>query len=195
MKLSVSSNIKQFSRQMTKAQKSQLPFATARALTWTAQDAKLDVEKRIDAAFDRPTPYTRKGVAAISASKRKQVSRVLIKDRQAEYLGLQEDGGTRKPKGRALVIPQDKTNKYGNMPRGYIRRVLARGDTFSGTVRGVAGIWQRTRSGSVKLLVAYEQKAQYRPRFQFERTAERTARTRFPINFERSFRQAMQTAR
>ena len=196
MQLSMDSNIAAFRRKMLKEQKSQLPFATARALTWTGREVKEQTERRIERAFDRPTSFTKRGVAAFPASKSRMYSRVLIKDRQAEYLSLQETGGTRTPDGRALVVPVGaRTNRYGNLPRGGVRRMLARSDTFSGRVRGVAGIWQRTRGGSVKLLVSYEPRAEYRPRFEFAERARREARRRFPDNFERSFKQAMDTAR
>lgn len=196
MQVSVRSNSKQFMRQMTKAQRSQLPFATARALTWTAKDAKVAVEKRIGTAFDRPTPYTQKAVATQPATKARQFSRVLIKDRQAEYLIRQEEGGTRTPKGTALVVPAGiRRNKYGNIARGGVRRLLARQDTFSGVIRGTPGIWQRTRAGGMKLLIAYEPKAEYKPRFKFAQTVEKEAQRAFPDNFERSFRDAVDGAR
>ena len=196
MQLNVKTNAPEFRRLMLQEQRSQLPFATARALTWTGRDATQAVESRINQAFDRPTRFTQRSVASQPATRAKLFSRVLIKDTQAAYLGIQEEGGTRTPKRKALVVPFNaKLNQYGNLPRGGVRRLLARQDTFSGTVRGIGGIWQRTRDGGVKLLIAYEQKAKYRPRFEFARTVEEVARQKFPDNFERSFREAMQTAR
>ena len=194
--LSLSSNVAQIKRIMEREQKSQLPFAMARALTWTGRDAVKDVEARIGKAFDRPTSFTKRAVAAQSANRNKMFSRVLIKDAQAKYLGIQEDGGTRTPRGRAIVVPFGaRLNQYGNLPRGGVRRLLARADTFSGTVRGIGGIWQRQRGGGVKLLIAYEQRVTYQPLFEFAATVRKTAQEKFPENFERSFRDAMQTAR
>jgi hypothetical protein len=146
--------------------------------------------------FDQPTPFTQRGVAALPATKAKLYSRVVIKDAQAKYLGIQEDGGIRRPAARALVVPfQARLNRYGNLPRGGVRRLLARDDTFSGVVRGVGGIWQRNRDGTVRLLIAYEDQATYRPRFGFRRMVEKTARDRFDANFRRAFAEAMETAR
>lgn len=196
MHLSVKSNIAQFRRQMRREQRSQLPFATAVALTRTGKDAKAAVEKKLPDVFDRPTPFTQRGVAALPASKRRMYSRVLIKDAQAKYLKLQEDGGTRRPAGRALVIPfSARRNRYGNIARGGVRRLLARDDTFSGVVRGIGGIWQRRRDGTVVLLVAYEDQATYRPRFGFAKTVDEIARQRFDAHFRAAFSEAMETAR
>jgi hypothetical protein len=196
MQFTLTSNIVALKRIMLREQRSQLPFATARALTMTGRDAKRDLEQHIGQVFDRPTRFTQSSVAAQPATRARLYSRVLIKDAQAAYLGLQEDGGTRTPARRAIVVPFGaRLNQYGNLPRGYVRRMLARADTFSGTVRGIGGIWQRTRDGGVRLIVAYEQTAQYRPRFGMRDRVEQSAREHFPPNFERAFREAMETAR
>jgi hypothetical protein len=91
MQFSVKSNIAQFRRMMRKEQRSQLPFATARALTMTGKDAKAHVEQQMGKVFDQPTPFTQRGVAALPATKAKLYSRVVIKDAQAKYLGIQEE--------------------------------------------------------------------------------------------------------
>ena len=50
-----------------------------------------------------------------------------IKAKQAEYLGIQETGGERLPRGRALVLPsQARVNQYGNIPRKAVARALSR---------------------------------------------------------------------
>ena len=111
-------------------------------------------------------------------------SRVYIMDKQAEYLRLQIEGGTRTPSGRAIAVPTSnvKLNKYGNLigGQGRIKRLLNRKDTFQGTIGGVAGVWQRPKQGKrsrggsgtigpsgLKLLVAYESRTHHRPRFDF----------------------------
>ena len=183
-------------RRSLERERRNLAFATARALTWTAQEAKAEVEQSMAQVFDRPTPFTQRGVRIRPATRDRQSSRVFLMPRQAEYLGIQEEGGTRTPSGRKLVVPAGaRLNRYGNLPRGAIRRMLGRADTFSGRVRGVPGIWQRRRDGTVKLLVAYEAKATYEPRFGFRDRVRGGALRVFAEKFERSFRQAMETAR
>ena len=84
-----------------------------------------------------------------------------------------------------------KLNRYGNLAggKGRIKRLLAKKNTFQGTIGGVAGVWQRPKRGKrsrggsgtigqsgLKLLVAYESSAQYQPRFDFYGIAERSVR-------------------
>ena len=72
-------------------------------------------------------------------------------DRQAEYLRLQIEGGTRTPSGRAIAVPTSnvKLNKYGNLicGQGHIKRLLNRKDTFQGAINGIADVWQRPKRG------------------------------------------------
>ncbi|MEO0624082.1 MAG: hypothetical protein AAF183_17925 [Pseudomonadota bacterium] len=194
--LGLRSNLPQ-ARARTRHQRSQVPFATSLALNRTAEDAVKNARKRIERAFDRPTPFTKKGVTRTRATKRRLSARVLIKDKQAAYLQFQERGGTRRPKRRAIVIPQRaRTNKYGNLARGAVRKLLARADTFTmGAAQGRRpGIYRRTPTGA-KLLVSYEQRARYSPRFRFAETVQKTARSRFQIQFRRAMTEAMRTAR
>jgi hypothetical protein len=180
------SNAAAFLARMDRARKSHIPFAVAVALTRTASDAKAATERRIADKFDRPTPFTRRGVFVSAARKKTWRATVGIKRIQAEYLGLQERGGVRTPTNGKLLMPVGvRLNQYGNIARGRVGRLLTKPDTFSGTVRGVAGVWQRRRGG-LKLLVAYERRARYAPRFGFERGAEAAARSKFPDHFRRT---------
>lgn len=195
MQMRVKTNIPDVRRIVGK-QRSQVPFATAVALTATAKSAQKRAESLIDERFDKPTPFTKKGVAILPARKSRLMSRVFVKDRQATYLAMQETGGTRTPSGRALVIPANvRRNRYGNIARGGVQRLLARADTFSGRVNGVGGIYQRTKTGGLKLLIAYEQKAEYKPRFDFRKTTADRARRAFPVEFRKAWRRAMATVR
>lgn len=193
--LVVTSNVRQVSKWLSRVERQQVPFATAVSLTRTAKDAQTNLEKRLGRVFDRPTPFTRRAIAIRPARKTRLVARVLVKDIQARYLLLQETGGVRRPQRRALILPSAaRRNQYGNLPRGAVKRMLARPDTFSGTVAGVAGIWQR-KGRRLKLLVAYEGRAVYRPRFGFRDTAAKTARARFDHHLRRELAKAIATAR
>lgn len=190
------SNIRAFQAGLDDVLRRQLPFAAARALTETARDAEKAVQERIGAAFDRPAPFTVRSVFVRPASKGRLVAVVGIKDRQAGYLRIQETGGSRKPQRRALVVPQAaRLNTYGNMPRGAVKRYLARSDTFEATINGQPGIWQRQSRGRLRLLVAYEDTAAYEPRFGFEETARSTVAARFGGRFREALVAALATAR
>lgn len=125
--------------------------------------------------IDRPTTFTKGGVLVEKATKSTLRSRVFLRKEVASYLIWQIEGGIRYPPGRAIPVPVNITlDRYGNMRRRTIPELLASSASyFSGTVRGVEGIWQRYQTtenvggtiniygGGVKLIVAWEPKAQY----------------------------------
>ena len=195
--VSVKTNVDAVIRNLERKVQSQVAYATARALTQTAKDVQAELNTSINQVFDRPIPFTQKAVGIVYANKATLTSRVFLKDIQAGYLGLEVTGGVRTPKRRALVLPGRALplNAYGNMPRGKIRALLARGDTFSGKVGGTAGIWQRMKKGGMKLLVLYEPKATYRKRFPFYEVALRTIDRRITGNMEAALQQALATMR
>jgi hypothetical protein len=173
-----------------------VPFAAALALTQTASlDAKPAVERRMEVAFDNPTPFTKRAVGTMSANKATLVAKVFIKDVQAGYLELEETGGTRRPKRRSIVVPVgQRRNRYGNMSKDAIAKLMARKDVFVGRVGGTPGIWQR-RKGGVKLLILFKEETQYEPRFGFEEAVERAALSAFPRRFEAALMRAFASAR
>ena len=196
IQFSVKSDIDAAIRQVEAKFRNQVPFATAKALTRTAQDVQRAIVDQLPAVFDRPTPFTMRGVGITYATKATLTSRVFLRDIQREYLQLQVTGGVELPKKVALVVPAGiDLNAYGNLPRNKVKSLLARKDVFSGKVRGVGGIWQRTANGGLKLLIAYEPKATYRRRFPFGAIARETIERRILPNFRAALAQAIGTAR
>lgn len=198
--ITVTVDTKRLTRRLTHIERDQYPFAVAYAITKTAQHIQGEETKAIEKCFDRPTPFTKRAVGIKAATKTIPEGEVFLKDKQAAYLGLQVTGGTRRPKRRALIVPWKhiRLNKYGNIPglrTGKIQKLLARRDTFSGRVKGVDGIWQRLRGNRLKLLIAWEPKANYKKRFAFYAIALRGFRERFAPQFKRSLAMALKTAR
>lgn len=176
----------------------QMPFATANALTEVAKAVQGEITSAMPAIFDRPTPFTRSGFAIKPAHKGDLVAEVFARDIQGRYLRLEETGGEREPAKTALVIPVDiGRNQYGNIPRGALQRLKGRGKAavFVGTVKGIGGFWQRGPFHSIRLLAAFEPRAQYRPRFGYHaRTAAIVGRTFGPA-LGRRLAEALATAR
>ena len=103
-----------------------------------------------------------------------------------------------------------KLNRYGNLAggQGRIKRLLAKKNTFQGTINGVAGVWQRPKRGKrsrggsstigqsgLKLLVAYESSTQYRPRFDFYGIGERSVRTNIAKEMNKAIARALRSAK
>lgn len=194
----MTANFDAFQRAMKDVERRQLPYAIALTLNATMEDVERNTHKSLSRRLDRPTPFTLRALARRRAVKRNLQASVIFKDSQAAYLEQQETGGIRKPKGRALLLPVgQRVNQYGNLPKGAVKRLLARNDVFSGEVKGVGGIWQRPkgRRKPLKLLVAYQPKAAYQPRLGFRDGALKTAKARIGGHFSRSMALALKTAR
>lgn len=124
----------------------QIPFATAKALTETAQYAQQAERREMETQFDRPTPYTLDSTYVKPATKADLVARVWIKDDTfkgtpaAKYIGPEVYGGERHLKrferalqsrgllpGGMVAVPGSaaQLDQYGNVTRGQIVEILS----------------------------------------------------------------------
>lgn len=188
---------------------SQLKFATARALTQTAKDAEKGITKQLPQIFERPNPFTKRGIGITPAKKTRLSAAVFVKRQQAEYLHIQERGGVRRPVPRSpiLVPVHIRTNVYGNIARGKIARETAKPQTFVASGKDARtrhlkpGIYRRykrtkrNRARAPKLLAALHRQARYAPRFNFIDRVTQIVKARFPERWKRSVDDAIRTAR
>ncbi len=180
----------------------QVPYAASVGINNTLKDVQKLEQAAIKRDLDNPTPSTVKGIRISRSNKRNLVGSVFIIPNIDKFLKYNIEGGTRPPRSRAEAVPVDiKLNRYGNIParrQGKLAKLLSRPDTFSATIKGVAGIWQRGKGRNrnrVTLLVAYESQTRYEKGFDFYRYAEKTAAKRWPRNFSRALTQAIRSAR
>jgi hypothetical protein len=158
-------------RKLTSAQKTQVPYATAVALTRSAQYAKGKLVEEMKRAFDRPTPYTLNSTYVKPATKSKLVASVAIKDNErgtgfppVKYLFPEVEGGKRNAKGfenllrRAGIIPDGwyavpgsgaPLDAYGNVPGSLIVQILSQlsASRESSANQQPAGRQKRARAG------------------------------------------------
>ena len=146
MDINVRADVKQATKQLNRIQRQQVPFATALALTKTAQAAQKETTAEMPRVFDRPTRFTLNSVFVSPAKKRKLVAIVGLKDfipkgtPAGVYLLPQIFGGPRRHKRfeRALIragimrpdeyaIPGkgERLNSFGNMTKGRITKILS----------------------------------------------------------------------
>jgi hypothetical protein len=195
LKISVRSNVKKFTRGLTRIQKQQVPFATARALTWTAQDVQQAIIDRIPHVFNVTKKWWLKqqptGVKIRPAKKTSLSARVYT---EAHFAQLQEEGGTKRPtKSKNLLVPTSKVPK-SRRKSGGAAIMLKQGKTFS-TKKGIYRRKGPKRSQVVELLFARTKTAHISPHFGFKRTAVKAVRSRFKHNFAKSLSKALETAR
>ncbi len=208
--LQMSVDTRAIERRLNKVAGSQLPFAVALGINDVAGQIKDAEASGLERDLDRPTPFTKRGMFVSRATKRKLTGVVGFKRVQAEYLAMQATGGKRRAKKRAVLVPvNQRLNKYGNMPKATVKRLIARPDTFSGKVGGVGGIWQRPKargagtarrasSGKrkgLKLLIAYKRAVDYSPRLKFVPRAGTTARREIAPAIAKHLARAVKTAR
>ncbi len=146
MQLSIKHNFPDVQRAIDQIGK-QAKFAAAVALTKTAQDVKAQLATEIDRVFDRPTPYTQRSLFMRGASVAKLEAMVWLKDESTgggtpatKYLLPQIEGGRRGLKGfearlvrQGIMAPTERAvpgagaviDRYGNMSRGQIVKILS----------------------------------------------------------------------
>lgn len=135
-------------------EKRQLPFATMTALNLTVEELQAAIRHEMRDSFDRPTPYTLRGVRVQRATKAALYAEVALQDtgkhpsRPTRYLRPEIEGGPRGMKGyekllgRRYTVPgkELRLDRYGNIPGGQIVRLLSDAGLLRGgvTTRG----WQ-----------------------------------------------------
>lgn len=150
MRIEVQHNMKEAFDKFLGGIQKQARYATAVALTRTAQDVKAEIVNEMRKVFDRPTSYTLRSLFLERATKENLTARVWIKDDygsgssnstySAWYLRPQIYGGSRlhkrfekglqafglMPAGMfAAPATGAKLDQYGNVSRGQIIQILS----------------------------------------------------------------------
>lgn len=196
--INVTTDIKRLTRGLDDVARNQVPFATAKALTASADLARITVTRQLPSIFDRPTPFTMRGITIQAATKRNLQARVFVKDIQAGYLEVQETGGEVRPKQkRPLIIATEQLARdaYGNLPRGTLRREKRKKDVFVGKVGNRRGFFWRLGEGAEVALAFMFRRFKYKPRFQFRARVAKSVKATLPSAFREALRQAMATRR
>lgn len=140
-------------RKLSRLGNSQIPYATARALTQTAKDAQPAIRSGMQRTFDRPTPYTLNSTRTDPATKTKPQASVELRDKSAQrtasrksWIAPQVYGGGRNLKNfefllrkkgilpaRMYAVPGAGADldAFGNMTRGQIAQLLAYFQSFT----------------------------------------------------------------
>lgn len=206
MRFSVQNDLDRLSRRLNNIQKEQIPFATSMALNNVAADVANAITAQMDRYLDNPTPFTQKAYQSRfntfkgeRATKRKLYADIIPGQIQAEYLKFQIEGGTRTPKQFAIFVPTALAprNKYGNVPRGRRRKLIAgEGDFFSAGEREgkTPGIYRR-RGNRIEPMAMYVQQAEYKAIFPIDKIAGGVVKNRFGLRFDQALKKAIASAR
>lgn len=150
MNLNIHIDTKQLSAALSDGARKQMPFVTAKMLTALAGDAKEALQKQLPVSFDRPTPFTVRGIFTRRAEKTNLEALVYVPESQdaqgkaqREYFRPGVQGATARsqkkteflltrlgvlPSGWVTVpgkwITAGKLDAYGNMPGSYYKQII-----------------------------------------------------------------------
>jgi hypothetical protein len=178
--------------------KKQLPFAVARALTLTAQDAQAAIRAGMPQNFTIRNAWSQRGIIVQPADKNviPLMSAVMVGDIW-NYLFLQESGGTKQARsGGDLAVPEDIRSSPTQILRSSLRpkALMQRKDVFIKDLgNGHKAIFQRVGK-SLKLLYVLVPDAHVTARLGLVETAMKIGQARWSVNFTASLIVALASA-
>lgn len=204
-RIDVRMDLKRFERELDDLARTQLPFAIARALTWTAKEARDEVRKQVARRFVTRSKWVERGIQSRSATKKLPVATVGSRD---WFMADHEDGAARRPlkgKHRASPLGVRKNVRQKITKAKRPKALLAKGGRRkffvqrlkSGRAAGQFAVLRRAGRDRYPLQVLYllEKQTKIKPKFGFRKTVERTVARRLRKNFGKSLAQALATAR
>ena len=172
----------------------QIPFATALALTRTAQDAQAEVRGQLPSRFRLRNGWTMRNIKIAGAQKASLEATITAPD----YMAKQETGETEHARKRYLAAPAPTIGNDRIPPaRLRPRSLLSQPRTFVLDTAGGAVIAQRKgrKRKPLRLLWWLTPQQRYSERFEFGDTTAQTVERRFAIRFDEAFARAVATAR
>ena len=194
IRISLSADVRKASSMLGQFRK-QIPYIEARTMTNLAKQVQAAEKAGLSSVFDKPTPFTLRGVGITPATKGLPVATVFLKDKQAQYLAPYEFGGSTFLGTRVGVpVPVGiRTNQYGNLTRNKLAQLAANPKVFKGRVHGVSGFWQRMAGDHLKLLVEWTSGVQVKQHLDFASRAKALVAKQFAPTWETVVSAAIKT--
>jgi hypothetical protein len=188
MKISVKSNIKEFSRDLKRFKNIDVPKITYISLNETAKRTRQLEQVAMRKYLDRPKPQTTNSLYIKYAKKSKPTVTLLFREWADEFIRFAVFGGIRAVNNTGIPIKENKRlNKFGNIPGR--RTGLVKGkNEFIATIRNHTGVWKRTGKGKnqkLKLLINFYNNPKYDKIFPFHRIAKKSVESQLPLKFKK----------
>ena len=187
--------------------RSQIPFATALALTRTSQYAQREVKRSLPERFTIRNTFVERGVKVKAATKASQEATVHwqapVASRRgfAQSLARQETGGGKTPAKKWLAIPQKGVKRTGGgmIPKRMQPAAALRNKrTFvAPNQSGGQTIYRRTTKQRYPIVALYTltERVNVRGAFEFVPTAREASRKVFKREFGKAFAKAIASRR
>ncbi|MBP6010609.1 MAG: hypothetical protein KBA31_00130 [Alphaproteobacteria bacterium] len=226
IQISIKTNAKELRKSLSDFAKKQVPFAVSQALTAVAREVAKAEVRAIDKTFPTATPFSLGGVGVAGATKSNLMARIFMREIAAAYFLPYLQGGRHALFGgrRSIQVPVGlTTDRYGNLGKGRLSKVIGRPDVFVGKItfrksgETVAGVWQRPKVGKrrggghgtkgstrnriggvftgLKLLARFEQPQEVKQRLPWAATAQRVVEQVWAREFDKALAKAIATAR
>ena len=182
---------------MLKRAEKQSAFALAKTFTGAAFEARKATQANLPKWLTLRNRFLEQSVIVDKADKQNLTATVGFHKR-ANFANLLEEGGTRRPRGSNLAIPQGvRASENQKVPKRLRPSALkGRKDVFRKTINGIDGLWQLKKDRTIRLLYNLSPSAQYeREKIHFRRTASAVALKHIQRNAEKNFMDAMKTSK
>lgn len=195
----IDANLPPVTHRLDRLARTQVPFASALALTRTAEDARKRIIGHLPQRFVIRSAFLEKGIRIRKASKRRLQAHVFSRD---PFMRDQEYGGTRTG-GRdgLLEMPRrERKSKSDLLKRSrHPAAKLKKAGHFLAPVSkppGAMGVYRRVRKGPPVLLWVLDPRpAKIRPVWGFRQDVADTVARNFDRNFGQALGRAIATAR
>lgn len=193
MRVRVSHDVERLITGTADADKRHVPFALARALTWTAKDAQGVVQEDLPNRYTLRNNWVKNGIRIVPAKKDEPQA---VVGSLEPFMKRQEEGGTKKARdhSRVAVPVNARRNKRQMIPKGQRPAALkGKPKIFMVTKGSGSGILRRVGKARYPLQLLYWLKrgVQVKPSFGFQANTSTTVKDRFGPNFVESLAQAI----
>ena len=200
MNVNIETNIKRVAKQMNVIQRKQIPFATSVAINETIgktskQGLRAVMGREMNKRLDRPMPRTTTAFYFKRSNKRKLSATLGFKDWAAKFMQYLVHGGMRSS-NKNIPVPYKHANlnAYGNI-RGKKNGLIKNNKQFIGKLGKTAGVFERVKDASPKLIIGFSKFVNYKKIFPFYEIAGRYIGFTFPKKFDESLKKALRSVR
>ncbi len=198
VELAVDFNLAEYQRNVSDFVERQIPFATALALTRTAQDAQKALKEHLPHEFQIRSKWVQGGIRIRRANKRNLEAQVGSRDK---FMALQAEGGEKRGKGAKDVAVPMGARKKPHMKTTRAKwpgRLLQKNRHFIATMEsGKAGIFRRRtkKRFPIELMYSFERAVKVLPRYRQHIIVEAIVGKRWAPNAVAALERAVKTAR